>query len=196
MRTILTESRICGPPTNLEFLAKILLDDGFVAGNNLTRFLDDFQFTSSAIDVVSGGAYTLIEDWPGRPTLGRGFCHWPMDPVAFRIANALVGNPAGLETLEITLSGPDLCFLGPAIVSLCEAPMDARLDGVPISMWSRIKVSAGQRLAIGRTTGGGCRAIYHKSRPSYSFCTSENHKDHHQHSLEKKDLHIHVTYLS
>lgn len=159
MHTILTESRICGPPTNLEFLSKILDDERFIAGNTLTRFLDDFQFSPSAIDVVSGGAYTLIEDWPGRPTLGRGFCHsGPMDPLAFRIANALVGNPVGTEALEITLSGPELRFLGPALVSLCGASVDAKLDGTPASMWSRIKVSTGQRLTIGKTNGNGCRS--------------------------------------
>lgn len=159
MQSILSESRICGPPTNLEFLSKILTDERFAAGNTLTRFLDDFQFSPSAIDVVSGGAYTLIEDWPGRPTLGRGFCHsGPMDPVAFRIANALVGNPVGLEALEITLSGPELRFLGPALVSLCGAQVEAKLDGNPIPMWSRVKVSAGQRLAVGKTIGNGCRS--------------------------------------
>ncbi|PWY88768.1 hypothetical protein BO94DRAFT_515732 [Aspergillus sclerotioniger CBS 115572] len=159
MRTILTESRICGPPTNLEFLAEVLADDKFVAGKTLTRFLNDFKYQLSAIDVVSGGAYTLIEDWPGRPTLGRGFCHsGPMDPTAFRIANVLVGNPVGLEALEITLSGPELRFLGPAIISLCGAPIEARLDDTPLPMWSRVRVSAGQRLKIGKTTGNGCRA--------------------------------------
>ncbi|GMG13366.1 unnamed protein product [Aspergillus oryzae] len=159
MRTILTQSRICGPPTNLEFLAEILTDERFVTGNTLTRFLDDFQWKLSAIDVMSGGAYTLIEDWPGRPTLGKGFCHsGPMDPLAFRIANALVGNPVGLEALEITLSGPELHFLGPALISLCGAPVEASLDNVPVRMWSRIKVEAGQRLKIGKTIGNGCRA--------------------------------------
>jgi urea carboxylase len=159
MGTMLSQSRICGPPTNLEFLAKIITDEQFVAGNTLTRFLDDFQYSLCAIEVVSGGAYTLIEDWPGRPTLGRGFCQsGPMDPLAFRIANALVGNPVGLEALEITLSGPELRFLGPALISLCGAPIEASLDDVPIRMWSRIKVSAGQRLNIGKTTQNGCRA--------------------------------------
>lgn len=159
MRTILAQSRICGPSTNLEFMVEILTDERFVAGNTLTRFLDNFQWKLSAIDVVSGGAYTLIEDWPGRPTLGKGFCHsGPMDPLAFRIANALVGNPVGLEALEITLSGPELRFLGPALISLCGAPIDASLDNVPVRMWSRIKVEAGQRLKIGKTIGNGCRA--------------------------------------
>ncbi len=159
LKEILTGSRICGPPTNLGFLTEILANKDFNLGATLTRFLDNFEYNLSAIDVVSGGAYTLIQDWPGRPTIGKGFCHsGPMDSVAFRIANALVGNPVGLEGLEITLSGPELRFLGPAFISLCGAPIDATLDNAPVPMWSRVKISAGQRLKIGKTTGNGCRA--------------------------------------
>jgi urea carboxylase len=159
LQTILTESHICGPPTNLDFLAAILRDERFLAGKTLTRFLNNFEFQPAAIDVITGGAYTLIQDWPGRPTIGRGFCHsGPMDPLAFRIANALVGNPFGMEALEITLSGPTLQFLGPAVISLCGAPMEAKLDNESIPMWTRIYVSAGQRLTIGKNIGGGCRA--------------------------------------
>ena len=158
MRTLLAESRVCGPPTNMDFLSAILLDKRFLAGNTLTRFLDNFQFTPSAIDVLSSGAYTLIEDWPGRPTVGRGFCHsGPMDPVAFRMANLLVGNPEGMEGLEITLSGPDLRFLGPAVISLCGAPVEVKLDGNSVPMWTRLKVVAGQRLTVGKTSTVGCR---------------------------------------
>ena len=156
---ILTGSRICGPPTNLEFLATILQDPEFKSGNTMTKFLSSFAFAPSAIDVVAGGAYTLIEDYPGRPTIGRGFSHsGPMDPLAFRIANFLVGNAAGTEGLEITLSGPDLKFLGAAIVALCGAPMEAKLDGKPFPMWTRVKINPGQRLTIGKTTAGGCRS--------------------------------------
>lgn len=161
---MLRGSRICGPPTNLEFLADILADERFVAGSTLTKFLESFDFRPCAIDVLSGGAYTLIEDWPGRPTLGRGFCHsGPMDPLAFRIANALVGNPVETEALEITLSGPDLRFLGSAVVSLCGAAISATLDGQPVRMWSRLQIAAGQRLSLGKVSGGGCRtylAVY------------------------------------
>ncbi|KAL4934449.1 bifunctional urea carboxylase/allophanate hydrolase [Aspergillus undulatus] len=159
LKDVLTGSRICGPPTNLGFLAEILANNDFRSGNTLTKFLNNFKYNLSAIDVVSGGAYTLIQDWPGRPTIGKGFCHsGPMDSVAFRIANTLVGNPVGLEGLEITLSGPELRFLGPAVVALCGAPIDAKLDDIPVPMWSRIKIHAGQRLKIGKTTGNGCRA--------------------------------------
>ncbi|KAL5049542.1 hypothetical protein BDW71DRAFT_150423 [Aspergillus fruticulosus] len=159
LKDILTGSRICGPPTNLGFLAEILANKDFNAGSTLTKFLNNFEYNLSAIDVVSGGAYTLIQDWPGRPTVGKGFCHsGPMDSVAFRIANALVGNPVGLEGLEITLSGPELRFLGPAVFSLCGAPIEAKLDDAPVPMWTKVKVLAGQRLKIGKTTGNGCRA--------------------------------------
>jgi urea carboxylase len=110
---ILTRSHICGPLTNLEFLATIL----------------------------------------------RGFSHsGPMDPLAFQIANFLVGNTAGTEGLEITLGGPDLKFLGAAIVARCGAPMEAKLDGKPFSMWTRVRINPSQRLTIGKTTSGGCRS--------------------------------------
>ena len=161
---LLAGSRICGPPTNLDFLSAILSDPMFISGRTMTKFLSTLEFTPAAIDVLQGGAYTLIEDWPGRPTVGRGFSHaGPMDPLAFRIANSLVGNEPGVEGIEVTLSGPDLKFLGPAIVAFTGAPMEAKLDGKPFPMWSRQKIEAGQRLTIGKTTGGGCRsylAIY------------------------------------
>ncbi|KAL9114071.1 MAG: hypothetical protein Q9227_001843 [Pyrenula ochraceoflavens] len=156
---VLKSSRICGPPTNLEFLTAILNDKVFNSGSTMTRFLDSFQFSPPEIDILAGGAYTLIEDWPGRPTIGRGFSHsGPMDPLAFRIANYLVGNSPGKEGLEITLSGPDLRFRGPAIIALCGAPIEATLDGKQFPMWTRSRIEAGQRLTIGKTTGGGCRA--------------------------------------
>lgn len=164
MHKLLEDSRICGPPTNLDFLGSIVTDEKFRGGSTMTRFLDDFEYAPSAIDIVSGGAYTTVQDHPGRPTMGRGFPHsGPMDPLAFQIANLLVGNPSGKEGLEITLNGPEILFLGSAIVAVCGAPMDIKLDGRSIAMWARTKISTGQRLKIGKTTGGGCRtylAIY------------------------------------
>lgn len=82
-----------------------------------------------------------------------------MDPVAFQLANALVGNPLGKEGLEITLTGPDLMFLGDAIVALTGTEITASLDGKTFPMWQRVKVNAGQRLSVGKTvTDKGCRA--------------------------------------
>ena len=164
LHQILSNSRICGPPTNLDFLASIIKDPQFAAGTTMTKFLTNFEFSPAAIDVIKPGAYTQVQDYPGRPTMGRGFPHaGPMDPLAFQIANLLVGNSLGTEGLECTLDGPELLFLGSAVISVCGAPMEVTLDGKEISMWSRQSIKAGQKLKIGKTTSGGCRsylAIY------------------------------------
>ena len=81
-----------------------------------------------------------------------------MDPLAFQIGNLLVGNRSGEAGLEITLNGPDLIFLGKAVVAVCGAPMECTLDGKRIDMWTRTPINAGQRLKIGKTTAGGCRS--------------------------------------
>ncbi|KAI9818925.1 MAG: hypothetical protein M1827_007746 [Pycnora praestabilis] len=159
LRAVLLGSLISGPPTNLDFLASILDNQDFVTGKTLTSFLTSFKYTLPAIDVIDGGAYTLIQDYPGRRALGKGFPHsGPMDPLAFQISNILVGNHPRKEGLEITLSGPTLLFLGPAVVALCGAAMEVELDGKSIAMWKRVKIDAGQRLKIGKTVSTGCRA--------------------------------------
>lgn len=157
---VLAKSRICGPPTNLDYLLAILQAPKFQAGDTITQFLSTFDFRPPVIDVLAGGSYTLVEDYPGRPTIGRGFGHGgPMDPVAFQIANALVQNPLGKEGLEITLTGPDLMFLGSAIVALTGAAIAATLDGKDFPMWQRVQISPGQRLTMGKISGDkGCRA--------------------------------------
>lgn len=159
MQSFLRKSRLCGPPTNLEYLACILEDPEYRSGRTLTNFLDNFEYSPTAIDVISGGAHTTIQDWPGRPTMGRGFPQaGPMDPLAFRIANLLVGNPPGKEGLEITLEGPELLFLGHAVIAVCGAPMEIYVDGKSIPMWKKIQIESHQKLKIGRSTGGGCRS--------------------------------------
>ncbi|OCL07975.1 pyruvate carboxylase subunit A [Glonium stellatum] len=159
MVELLSGSKICGPPTNLEFLNAIMEDSTFKAGNTLTNFLESFKFSPHAIDVISGGAYTVIQDLPARPTVGKGIPHsGPMDPLAFQVANMLVGNPRGTEGLEITLSGPELRFLGPAVVALCGASMEVSLDDGPFPMWTKVKINSGQILKIGKTTAYGCRS--------------------------------------
>ncbi|KAL4790874.1 allophanate hydrolase subunit 2-domain-containing protein [Aspergillus venezuelensis] len=148
---VLRKSTICGPPVNLTFLAAIIQSETFGKGNTITKFLDTFKFTPAAIDVISGGSYTLVQDYPGRPTVGHGFGQaGPMDPIAFQVANLLVGNEVGTEGLEITLTGPELLFLGDAVIALCGPPIPAALDGTNMPQWTRIHVRASQRLKIGK----------------------------------------------
>ena len=49
----------------------------------------------------------------------------PMDPVAFELANALVGNRDGEAALEITVLGPEIEFECDALVAICGAQFDA-----------------------------------------------------------------------
>ncbi|KXT04491.1 hypothetical protein AC578_8695 [Pseudocercospora eumusae] len=158
MSLLLENSRVLGPPNNLDFLASIMHNNTFQSGNTLTSFLGSFKYEPPVIDVISAGAYTLVQDLEGRPSVGKGIPRsGAMDPVALAAANLLVGNDRAKEGLEITLSGPELRFLGPAVIALTGAPIEATLDGDSLPMWSRKHIKAGQKLKIGRTTGGGCR---------------------------------------
>lgn len=100
-----------------------------------------------------------------------------MDPVALSIANLLVGNDRAREGLEITLSGPELIFKGSAVVALTGAPIEATLDNDPFPMWHRKHIKPGQKLTIGRTTGGGCRsylAVYGGFPPVSDYFASKS----------------------
>jgi len=156
---VLSHSLISGAPTNLDLLTAIVKSSIFHSGHTLTSFLTSFSFTPAAIEVVSAGAYTTIQDWPGRPLVSKGIPHaGAMDPLALQIANTLVGNARGVEGLEITMSGPELLFHAPAAISLCGAAMDATLDGEPFAMWTRHFVLPGQRLKVGKLVAKGCRS--------------------------------------
>ena len=86
---------------------------------------------SAALKVVRAGLFDTIQDLGrigymalGMPTAGA------MDRVALRLANALVGNPAGTAGVEIGVMGPDLlveadsvrvALVGPLSPALIEA---------------------------------------------------------------------------
>lgn len=131
----------------------------FLEGDTLTNFLTTrFKYEPCAIDVISPGAYSLVEDYPARATNGHGIPKGgPMDNVSSRISNILVGNKPGMETLEMTLSGPELLFTAAAVFSVCGAPMPITIDGEEKPMWSRLVIQAGQKLKIGKVADGGCR---------------------------------------
>ncbi len=156
----LAETRVGGLETNLLYLRQILDSAGFVAGKVTTRYLEKLPYAAPTLEVLDGGTQTTVQDYPGR--LG----HWdvgvppsgPMDPLAFRLANRLVGNPASAAGLEITLSGPTLRFNTAATVALTGAALAATLDGKPVTAWRAFRVKSGQTLRLGALTGTGMRA--------------------------------------
>jgi urea carboxylase len=114
---------------------------------------------AGVIEVVSPGAMTTVQDWPGRvgfwelgvPPSG------PMDPRSLRIGNLLVGNPEGAAALEITLTGPRLRFAAGAGVALTGAPVSGKLNGEPIPMWEPFDVEPDSVLSVGAIRGAGMR---------------------------------------
>ncbi len=156
----LAESRLYGIETNLDYLRQIADSSMFRDGDVSTAALGSFDFYPATIDVLAPGAQSSIQDWPGR--LG----YWavgvppsgPMDPLSFRLANRLVGNPVDAAALEITLTGPTLRFNTDALIALCGAPIETRLDDSPMPLWTTVPVKAGQVLVIGKATDAGNRA--------------------------------------
>ncbi|EPQ30409.1 uncharacterized protein PFL1_01935 [Pseudozyma flocculosa PF-1] len=163
-RTLLRASKVQGTPTNLGLLQAIVESDSFARGDTLTSFLtpkSSFRYAPCALEVISGGISTTVQDYPGRRGFGHGVPEaGAMDPLSLRIANCLVGNKDGAEALEITLAGPELLFHAPAIVALAGAEMDMSLDGKEVAPYSRIVVQVGSRLKIGKVPAdkAGCRA--------------------------------------
>lgn len=160
LRAAVSESRIGGVQTNLDYLAQVLADESFVSGRQTTGLLSAFDYHPAAVEVVDAGLQTTIQDWPGR----QGYWNvgvppsGPMDAFAHRLANRLVGNGPSVAALECTLKGPALLFHRAAVVALTGAARSATLDGAPIEPWTQIHVPAGATLVVGSLDGPGARA--------------------------------------
>lgn len=157
---MLTESKVHGAPNNIHYLRAIIESEAFSAGLTTTNFLDtSFAFQPHAIDVLSGGATTTIQDWPPRRVVGKGVPEsGRMDSLSLRIANLLVGNPDGLQALEMTLMGHTLGLLTHAVIAVAGAPMDFFLDDEPVEMYRRLIIRPGPILKAGSIKKRGCRA--------------------------------------
>ena len=157
LQAALAETRLSGIETNLHYLRAIAASQIFAEGRIVTRSLAEFPYRPRAFEVLEGGVQTTVQDWPGR----QGY--WdvgvppsgPMDDLAFRIANRLVGNDVDAAGLELTLSGPTLRFHHPAVVALCGAAMAITLDERTLAPWQAHAVEAGSVLRIGSAAEGG-----------------------------------------
>ena len=160
MQAALDQTRLAGLETNLDWLRQVVRSQPFVTGEVSTAALGAFAYTPRAMRIVSGGAGTTIQDYPGR----QGYWNigvppsGPMDDFSFRLANRLVGNTPDAAALEVTALGPVIEFLAPALVCLAGAPFAADLDGVHVELFRPFEVEAGQVLRIGRAAQAGMRA--------------------------------------
>lgn len=107
------------------------------------------------IVVEHAGLRTTVQD---RGRVGLAHLGVPRSGAAdwysAALANAIVGNPASAALLETTLTGPTLRFESPAAIAVTGAVVDVSLDGEVAEFGSRIEVSSGQRLSIGRAGEG------------------------------------------
>ena len=106
---------------------------------------------ASTIEVVRAGMFTTVQDLgrtgrraSGVPASGAA------DPFAWRLANALVGNPENAAGLECTLVGPELKFSAPAVVALTGAEFG------DLPRWRPFELAAGTVLKLGAARSG-CR---------------------------------------
>ncbi len=160
MQRALAVTRVSGIETNRAYLRQILGDAVFRAGRQTTRYLNALHYTPRTIEVIEPGVQTSVQDYPGR--LG----YWqvgvppsgPMDALAFRLANRLLGNAPDAAGLELTVSGPTLKFHADTTIALAGADMQATLDGAPRASWSAHAVKAGGVLSFRGVRGHGLRA--------------------------------------
>ncbi|WP_299875498.1 urea carboxylase [uncultured Cocleimonas sp.] len=156
----LSQTRLYGTQTNLDYLHALSGDSTLHEGKVTTRYLDEFEYNPQRIDVLSGGTQTTIQDYPARtgywdvgvPPSG------PFDNYSFRLANRLLENSADSAALEITLQGPSLVFSYATQIVLTGAVIDAQLDDKNIPMYQVTNVNAGQQLKLGQIKDCGARA--------------------------------------
>jgi urea carboxylase len=150
---------VSGIETNLGFGRQILEDPVFRRGGVTTRYLDSFEYSAPALEVLDGGTMTTVQDFPGRLGLWNVGVppSGPIDSLAFRAGNGLLGNPPSAAGLECVLSGPTLRFRSTAVIALTGADMASTLDGKPVTPWSAVHVSAGSVLSLGAISGAGAR---------------------------------------
>ncbi|MEM9079672.1 MAG: urea carboxylase [Verrucomicrobiota bacterium] len=155
----LEEMKLGGVRSNLGYLRQIVGSDEFTEGGVTTGWLKEFPYRARLVEVLRGGTMTTVQDWPGR--LG----YWdvgvppsgPMDSLAFRAANRLVGNEEGTAGLEMTMVGASLKFGFRARVALAGAEMGAKLDGAVVKSGEVVEVEAGSVFEVGKAEGAGCR---------------------------------------
>ncbi|CAF0892784.1 unnamed protein product [Adineta steineri] len=159
MCSALNKTILLGIGTNLDFLRQVISSSNYFNDDISLKFLTEyFQYKPNAIEILEGGTYTTIQDYPGR----TGYWHigvppsGPMDDYAFRIGNRLVGNNENACGLECTLIGPTIRFHQSTTIAITGGSMNAILDDISIDLWKPIRVEKGQILKLGKVING-CR---------------------------------------
>jgi antagonist of KipI len=111
-----------------------------------------------AFEVIHPGIHTTIQDL-GR----RGFMKYgtpasgAADCFSSRVANWLVGNPAGAAVLEITLFRLELLAGNDLVIAITGGDLSPAVNGNPLRMWQAALIRKGERVLF-RARRQGLRA--------------------------------------
>ena len=160
LQAALASTRVSGFETNLDYLRAVVADPVFFSGRQTTAWLDSFAFSQRALEVLSAGTMTTVQDFPGRvgywdvgvPPSG------PFDSLALRLGNRLLGNEPGAAALEMTMNGARLRLRDDLKVVLAGAGMNARCGDMELEPWTVYELSAGAEIVCGQVSGAGVRA--------------------------------------
>jgi urea carboxylase len=164
MQLALTETKLSGLVTNLDYLRQVCSDSGFQQGGITTRYLSTINYAPKAFEVLQPGSLTTVQDYPGR----TGYWHvgvppcGPMDALSFRLANACLGNSTDAAGLELTASGPTLLFHQACEICVTGANIEITVtqnnETQTVPQWQTLQLPAGSVLRLGAIKGPGLRS--------------------------------------
>ena len=111
------------------------------------------------LEIVDPGLQTTVQDYPGR--LGRQslgfFPCGPVDHLAVRAANLLVGNRLGAAALEIPLGRFQANVLHAGTNPITGPETHLTVNGKPVPLWESVPVKEGDVVASSIIRGPGYR---------------------------------------
>lgn len=155
----LDETVVYGCITNIDYLRSIAKSKMFAEAKVATKVLDSYEYLPAAFEILHPGAYTTVQDFPGR----KGYWHIGvppsgcMDEYSFRVANRIVGNDKKAPGIEITLNGPKILFHHDCVIAVTGGEVDVDINGSKAKQWAPITIHKGDKLSIGKMASG-CRA--------------------------------------
>jgi len=111
------------------------------------------------MEVVLKGIESSVQDYPGR----IGYWHLgippsgPMDDLAFRFGNILVGNSPEDAGIEIAVGLFKVRFEQVCVIAVTGAYCEPKINDELIDMWRSYRVEKGDELSLGMATKGGLR---------------------------------------
>lgn len=159
LRKALNETVVYGCVSNIDYLRSVANSKMFEEATMHTKILDSYDYKPNAFELTNPGAYTTVQDYPGRVNYWRIGVppSGPMDSYSFRLANRIVGNHFKAPAIEITLNGPSILFHHETVIAVTGGSSPLLLNDEPINMYEPIEIKRGDRLVVGKLTTG-CRS--------------------------------------